>query len=294
MDIRALRYFLAVAREGTITRAAESLHIAQPSLSKQIMELERELGKTLLVRGKRSISLTDDGMLLRKRSEEILSLLQKTEKELMSQDTQNISGVIAIGGNPVASVLNAASALREAHKNIQFQFYSNDETEVSERLMHGSLDFAVFLEPIDTLKYDFVSLPDASLWGLLMRKDCALAAKSGVTKEDLRAVPLIFHRRAGLQRAIALWAQTTPENLPIAATYNVLNGSPVPFVKSGLGFFLTTRDLLDSELDRNLCFRPLDPPLSIRYALVWKRYPVFSRAAQKFIETVRGRVVADL
>ena len=294
MDIRALRYFLAVAREGTITRAAESLHIAQPSLSKQIKELEQDLGKPLLIRGKRKISLTDDGMLLRKRADEIISLIEKTEKELANQDARNISGIIAIGGTPVASVLNAASALRETYKNIQFQFYSNDETEVSERLMHGSLDFAVFLEPIDTLKYDSLPLPDASLWGLLMKKDCALAATSGVTKEALRAVPLIFHRRVGLQRAIALWAQTTPENLHIAATYNVLNGSPVPFVRSGLGFFLTTRDLLDSELDSNLCFRPLEPPLSIRYALVWKRYPVFSRAAQKFIETVRGHVMAGL
>lgn len=283
MDIRVLRYFLAVAHEENITRAAASLHIAQPSLSKQLMELEKELGKTLLVRGKRKITLTEDGVLLRKRAEEITALLDKTKQEL-STDTSQLSGKISIGGNPSASVLKQAARLRSQYPDISFEFYSSDAIDVLERLEHGLLDFAVFLEPIDTMKYEYISLTDASRWGLLIPADCELAQKQFVEKQDLVKYPLIFHRRQGLQRLISRWAETDISKLSIAATYNVINGSPTRFVESGLGYFLTTEDLLSSSIDKDLCFRPLEPPLEIHYALIWKRYASFSKAAEKFLE----------
>ena len=283
MDIRVLRYFLAVAHEENITRAAASLHIAQPSLSKQLMELEKELGKTLLVRGKRKITLTEDGVLLRKRAEEITALLDKTKQEL-STDTSQLSGKISIGGNPSASVLKQAARLRSQYPDISFEFYSSDAIDVLERLEHGLLDFAVFLEPIDTMKYEYISLTDASRWGLLIPADCELAQKQFVEKQDLVKYPLIFHRRQGLQRLISRWAETDISKLSIAATYNVINGSPARFVESGLGYFLTTEDLLSSSIDKDLCFRPLEPPLEIHYALIWKRYASFSKAAEKFLE----------
>ena len=283
MDIRVLRYFLAVAHEENITRAAASLHIAQPSLSKQLMELEKELGKTLLVRGKRKITLTEDGVLLRKRAEEITALLDKT-KQGLSTDTSQLSGKISIGGNPSASVLKQAVRLRSQYPDISFEFYSSDAIDVLERLEHGLLDFAVFLEPIDTMKYEYISLTDASRWGLLIHADCELAQKQFVEKQDLVKYPLIFHRRQGLQRLISRWAETDISKLNIAATYNVINGSPARFVESGLGYFLTTEDLLSSSIDKDLCFRPLEPPLEIHYALIWKRYASFSKAAEKFLE----------
>ena len=283
MDIRVLRYFLAVAHEENITHAAASLHIAQPSLSKQLMELEKELGKTLLVRGKRKITLTEDGVLLRKRAEEITALLDKTKQEL-SADTSQLSGKISLGGNPSASVLKQAARLRSQYPDISFEFYSSDAIDVLERLEHGLLDFAVFLEPIDTMKYEYISLTDASRWGLLIPADCELAQKQFVEKQDLVKYPLIFHRRQGLQRLISRWAETDISKLNIAATYNVINGSPARFVESGLGYFLTTEDLLSSSIDKDLCFRPLEPPLEIHYALIWKRYASFSKAAEKFLE----------
>lgn len=283
MDIRVLRYFLAVAHEENITRAAASLHIAQPSLSKQLMELEKELGKTLLVRGKRKITLTEDGVLLRKRAEEITALLDKTKQEL-STDTSQLSGKISLGGNPSASVLKQTARLRSQYPDISFEFYSSDAIDVLERLEHGLLDFAVFLEPIDTMKYEYISLTDASRWGLLIPADCELAQKQFVEKQDLVKYPLIFHRRQGLQRLISRWAETDISKLNIAATYNVINGSPARFVESGLGYFLTTEDLLSSSIDKDLCFRPLEPPLEIHYALIWKRYASFSKAAEKFLE----------
>lgn len=286
MELRLLRYFLAVAREENITRAAESLHISQPSLSKQLMELEAEVGRPLLIRGKRKITLTEDGVLLRKRADEILSLMEKTDRELHS-DAAHISGEVTIGGNPTVSLLETASAARQTHPGIHFAFYSSDATDVLERLEHGSLDFAVFLAPADTAKYEYLSLPETSRWGLLMPSGCPLVQKSSIQKTDLPTVPLIFHRRPGLQRMISHWAQTEVEDLNIAATYNVINGSPERFVRSGLGYFLTTEDLLPSHLGSDLCFRPLEPPLETSYCLIWKRYAVFSKAAGTFLETCK-------
>lgn len=283
METRLLRYFLAVAQEENITRAAQQLHITQPSLSRQLMLLEQELGTPLLVRGKRKVALTEEGVLLRRRAEEILSLLDKTAQEIGSGSAE-LRGSITLGGRPVDSVVRAAAALRAQHPGVMFDFVIADAIDVVERLDHGSLDFAILLQPVDALKYDFIPLPDVSQWGLLLNRDDPLTAVPAITPTVLRSLPLILHRRAGLQRDIARWAQTDPEQLNIAATYNVTISSPVTFVQSGLGYFLTTRDLLAPDLGSQVCFRPLDPPLCIRYALVWKRRAVHSRPAQKFLD----------
>ena len=292
MEIRVLRNFLVVVREQNITRAAESLHIAQPSLSKQLMDLERELGKPLLIRGKRKITLTDDGVLLRKRAEEIVALMEKAQREIAS-DTAEISGRIAIGGLPPEKLLRAAAALRTEHNGVQFDFYASDATDITERLDHGVLDFAVLLEPVDAAKYDSFSLRDFARWGLVAPVGCALAQKAAVRREDLCSVPLMIHRRAGLQLEIARWAQTEPERLHVVATYNVVDGNPAAFVRSGLGYYLTSEDHLAANLDPDVCFRPLEPPLEICHALVWKRYPVFSKAAEAFLQRVRAMCSED-
>lgn len=286
MEFRELRYFLAVAREENITRAAESLHISQPSLSKQLMELEKKLGKQLLVRGKKKITLTEEGVILRKRAEEIVELVEKTEHEI-SYDLEEIMGDLYIGGSVSESILAAAAKLRKSYPGIHFHFYSGDAIDVSERLNHGSLDFAVMLEPIDNVKYDFLSLPDHSEWGILMKKNDPLAEKKSLTKEDIRKIPLIMHQRIGLQNEIAHWAGINSESLNIAVTYNVVHGSPVPFVTHDLGYFLTTRDLLAPTLDPEVCFVPLEPKLPTKLALVWKKHAVFSKVAEAFMETLK-------
>lgn len=288
MDIRELRYFLAVAREENITRAAQSLHIAQPSLSKQIMELEKKLGKQLLIRGRRKITLTEEGILLRKRAEEIIALVEKTEQELRL-DSEDIMGEIHIGGNAADSILSAAARVRKKHPGIRFYFYSGDATDVSERLDHGSLDFAVMLQPIDNTKYDFLSLDDCSEWGVLMKSEDVLSNQEAVTKEAIRSLPLIMHQRIGLQSEIAHWADTDLENLNIVATYNVVHGSPIPFVEQELGYFLTTRELLAPTLPSSVCFLPLQPKLPTKLALVWKKHAVFSKAAKSFLDILKQR-----
>lgn len=285
MEIRVLRYFLAVAQEENITRAAKKLHIAQPSLSKQLMELEDELGKQLLIRGKRRITLTEEGVLLRKRAEEILELVNKTEQEITADEKQLV-GKISIGGNLQSSVLKAAAALREQHPGVSFQFYSSDATDVTERLEHGTLDFTTLLAPVDASRYDSVLLPEHSYWGLLVRADSPLAVKSCVHRDEILRLPLIMHCRAGLQKSIAEWAHTRPERLNIAATYNVIYGSPITLVQSGLGNLLVTRDLLDPELNSGVRFLPLDPPLETHYALVWKKNTVLTKVAEKFLSVL--------
>ena len=286
MELRTLQYFLAVTKEENITRAAESLHISQPYLSKQLMELENEFGKQLLIRGKRKITLTEDGIILRKRAEEILSLVEKTEADLSSNNPQ-IGGEITIGGNPTMTVLNAASHLRIHYPDVHFQFYSSDAIDVLERLEHGSLDFAIFLEPIDITEYDYISLPESSHWGLLMPSDCELAECDHIEKKDILNIPLVFHRRAGLQQLISHWADADVKDFNIAATYNVVNGSPTKFIRSGLGFYLTTEDLLPTILEPDVCFRPLNPPLEIHYALIWKRTAFHSKAAEVFLQELK-------
>ena len=285
MEIRVLRYFLAVAQEENITRAAEKLHIAQPSLSKQLMELEDELGKQLLIRGKRRIILTEEGVLLRKRAEEILELVSKTEQEITADEKQLV-GKISIGGNLHPRILKAAAALRKQHPGVSFQFYSSDATDVTERLEHGTLDFTTLLAPVDVSRYDSVLLPEHSYWGLLVRADSPMAEKNCVHRDEVLRLPLIMHRRAGLQKAIAEWAHTRSERLNIAATYNVIYGSPTPLVQSGLGSLLVTRDLLGPELNADVRFLPLDPPLETHYALVWKKNTVLTKAAEKFLSVL--------
>lgn len=286
MDIRILRYFLAIAKEENITRAAKSLHIAQPSLSRQIKELEEELGKVLLVRGKRKVTLTEDGILLRNRAEEIVSLLEKTEQEL-SSDSVNISGEVTIGGNTLDIILHTASHLRKRYPEITFHFYVGDATPVKECLDYGSLDFAVLLAPADTSKYDFIELPNTAHWGILMQEESPLAKKSVVSPEDIKGLPLILHRRIELQQQIAHWAEVDLDELNIVATYNVMNGSPLPFVNNKVGYFLTAQDMLPQNLDSGVCFRPLDPPLVDHYVLVWKRNDVFSKASKAFLDMIR-------
>lgn len=285
MDVRVLRYFLAVAREESFTGAAEALMMSQPTLSKQIAQLERELGKTLFERGGRRVTLTEDGMLLYRRAEEIVTLVDRTERELKS-DERDVAGEVAVGGHIPRFLLAAAARTHERHRGIRFYWHNGDATDVSERLQHGTLDFAVLLQPVDMVRYDFVPLPDVARWGALVPSDGELAGKDALTVDDLKHVPLAIHHREGLQRAFSLWAGADMDEFDVSATYNVLNGSPSPFVTSGLGCVVTTDDHLDGGESAGVRFLPLDPPLETRCALVHRRHAALSRSASVFLEQV--------
>lgn len=291
MDIRILRYFLAVAREENITKAAQSLHIAQPSLSRQMAELEREVGTPLFLREKRKITLTEDGLLLRRRAEELTALLDKTEQELRA-DAGSVTGQVSIGGGPARSVTAAAAAARAREPGLCFHFYSGAAAEVTALLDRGSLDFAALLEPVDTLRYERLVLPDAARWGVLLRRDDPLAARSAITRRELLGLPLVLHQREGLRRELELWAGAEPGSLNVAATFNIIHGHPADFVACGLGNVVLFRSMVEQEESDAVCFRPLDPPLEIPYALVWKRYAVLSRPSAVFLDEVRRQLKA--
>lgn len=283
MELRLLRYFLTVAREGNITRASKSLHIAQPSLSKQLMELEAELGKQLFIRSKRGVTLTDEGVLLRKRAEEILMLCEKTSREI-SQSEDMITGWISIGGwAPSVIISQAVSAMMKAYPHVKFKFQNGDALRIEEELKHGLLDFGLLLEPVDITKYEHITLSENIELGFLMRADSPLAEKEFLTPQDIGDMPLILPRREGLQRELSTWAGCEINTMNIAATFDLFSNIPVILVEQGDGCAFVLNTAVNTGEGSSLCFKSLKPAIRCEYGLVWKRYPAFSKVQEKFI-----------
>lgn len=288
MELRVLRYFLAVAREETISGAAKYLHLSQPSLSRQLMDLEKEIGKPLFVRGNRRITLTEEGELMRKRAAEIIMLVEKTESELM--DTRElISGDIYIGGgetHAMGLVARAAKELRDTYPDIHFHLYSGNADDVTERLDKGLLDFGLLIEPFNRKKYDFINLPVKDSWGVLMPKDSPLAQKEAISPEELWDKPLIISRQSMVLYELPSWLGKDLEELNIAATYNLIFNASL-MVAEGVGYALCLDKLVNIYENSPLCFRPLTPAREVGIDIVWKKYQVFSKAAEKFLEKMQ-------
>lgn len=294
MEFRVLQYFLAIAREETISGAAEHLHITQPTLSRQMKELEEELGKQLFLRGNRKITLTEDGMFLRNRAEEIVNLVEKTESDLMLADT-SISGDIYIGSGETEGMRLIAKIIQKCQKeypDIRFHLYSGNAQDVADRIEKGLLDFGIFIEPADVSKYDFFKLPFKDVWGLLMRKDSSLAKQDTITINDLKDIPLICSHQDMVKNQISGWMNSDFDQLNVVATYNLIyNASLV--VEEGNIYALTLDRLINTTGDSQLCFRPLEPKLEVGLTLAWKKYQIFSRAADYFLKTLREELEKD-
>lgn len=292
MEIRILRSFLAVAREQSISGAARSLHISQPSLSRQIMELEEEVGATLFLRGNRKITLTDQGMLLRKRAEQIVDLVRKTEDEMAATE-ETVSGTVHIGAGEThafRTVAQSVHALAERYPEIRFNLFSGNAEDVMERLDKGLVDFGVLIEPYDVAKYDYVRLPVVDVWGVVMRKDSPLAALDAVQAKDLRNVPLICSRQALGGGQLSSWFKTDYGKLNVVSSYNLLYNASL-LAETGLGYVLCIDNILNTTGESNLCFRPLKPALTSQVNLVWKKYQIFSKASELFLNHMSERSV---
>lgn len=286
MELRLLRYFLAVAGEENITRAAQSLHLSQPALSKQLTALEQELGTQLFIRGKRKITLTEEGMLFRKRADEILSLCEKAEQEV-SQKSSLLSGEISIGGAASPAVTTVISHMLSKYPHIKFQLINGDAQNIAEYLENGNLDFGVLIDPVNLSKYEHISLKDTAVWGLLMHRDFPLAQKSEICPHDIADIPLIMPKRAGLQQYFSAWSGIAVDKLNIIAEFDILFNSAALLLKNNLGCAFGLSTLMETDNLSEICFRPLQNSSEIHYSLVWKRYPVFSKAAKKFIEEMK-------
>ena len=287
MELRVLRYFLAVAREENITAASKILHITQPTLSKQLMDLEDELGKKLFIRGNRRIALTEEGMFLRKRAQEIVELAEKTEKELKS-DEDIISGDVYIGGGETNAMLYIANALKHLHKdcpNIKFHLYSGNGQDVAERLDKGLIDFGLFVVETDLKKYEYFKLPSYNTWGLLLLKEDPLSKNDVIHPDDLENIPILCSRQALIQNELSGWLGYSLENLNIVGTYNLVYNASL-MVEKGLGSALCIDGLINTSGNSKLCFKPFKPEIHANLYMVWKKYQVFSKAAEKFLNVL--------
>ena len=290
MEIRVLRYFLETAREGNMTRAAERLFISQPTMSKQLKELEKELGTKLFIRSNYGIKLTEAGMLLRDRAEDILSLVDKTEAEFKSLEEAD-SGDIFVGApesEAMSLFAEAVCSLQKKHPGIRCNIYSGNLTDVCERLDKGLLDFAIVMSYVDLSKYNYLELPVKDTWGVLMRKDDPLAEKDHFEVSDLSGLPLICSRQ-WVDQESPRWLGPAAKEMNIVATYNlVYNGSVM--VRAGMGYAVVLDKLVNTSDESDLIFKPLSEAPQSDIYVIWRKYQTFTPIAELLLQELRSRL----
>lgn len=286
MELRVLKYFLMAAREENITKAANLLHITQPTLSRQLMQLEEELGVKLFHRGKYHIVLTDEGMLLRRRAQEMIELEEKTKREF-SKDEAQLAGEIAIGCGETRNMTFLSKKMaefRRLHPLLHYDIYSATADDIKERMEKGILDIALLMEPVDIGKYEFVRMPQREHWGALVCADSPLADKETLSPDDLAGQPIIIAKRESVQNELANWFGDTYDKMEIAATYNlILNAANM--VRNGVGAALCFQ--MDNRYG-DLRFIPLRPRLETGAVLAWKKNQTFSETSSQFIQFIKN------
>lgn len=288
MELNDLKSFLAIAREGSISKAATSLYMSQSNLSRQMQKVENEIGKLLFIRGNKKITLTDEGVLLRKRAEEILSLYEKTENELKT-DSQTISGDIYIGGgeSPAISLIaECAKKINEKYPDIIFRFYSGDSLDITDKLDKGIIDFGIYVDPQNfSPSYEYLFFPKKDVWGLLIRTDSPLADKESIESSDLVHLPLIISNQGLENGLLKSWFGIEKKDLHISATYNLLYNASL-LVKEGLGNALCIQGIIKE--DDSITFRPFSPQKETSLALAYKKTKTLSKAASFFLDTIKS------
>ena len=293
MEIRTLRYFLAVAREENMTRAAEALHVTQPTLSKALKALEDELGKKLFTRNSFSIKLTDEGILLRNRAEDLVSMADRIEQEFITLD--DISGGDLYFGlaesYQIGFLAREIHTFKQAYPGLHYHITSGDTEQVMEKLDKGLLDYAVLAEAPDTGKYNSLIFPESEVWGLVMPEDDALAEKKAIQVDDLIGLPL-FCSEQSWENDIPRWAGARMDALHLEGSFRLAYNASI-FAKEHLGYLLTFDKLVNTSPGSGLTFRPLTPRLATRLYLVWKKYQTFSPIAERFLEQIRTVFLSD-
>ncbi|MBD5410647.1 MAG: LysR family transcriptional regulator [Treponema sp.] len=287
MEFRVLKYFLAVAREQTFLGAAEALHVTQPTLSRQIQDLENELGKTLIVRSSRKISLTEEGMIFRKRAEEICKLVEKTQNEILDYDGTDVAGDIFIGAgetDAVRRIARVAKIIQKKHPFVHFHISSGDAADIIEDLDKGLLDFALVFTPLDIEKYNRLELESKTVWGLFLRKDNPFAEKDFITNADLQKIPLMISRQTKGNVIMKKWLGTKLSELNIVGTYSLLYNATF-FVEEGFASVLSIDGIINTK-DTNLVFRPLQSQPETKLCIVWKKQQVMTKASTVFLQEV--------
>lgn len=255
-----------------------------------MQKLESELDKKLFIRGSRKVTLTQAGLLLKKRAEEMLQLYEKTQSELLA-DGENLSGDVYIGGGESCSVRIVARAAKEImskHPEVKFHFFSGDTHDVKDKLDKGLIDFGVFVEPSELADYDYVRLPAADTWGVLMLKSSELAKKESVTADDLKCLPLICSRHSVIKKALDEWFSAADCKPKINVTYNLIYNASL-MVEEGMGYAIGLDKLINTE-GTDLCFRPLEPRLEARLVVAWKKHQIMSKASEAFLNALKNQI----
>ena len=292
IETRLLQYFLAIAEEQSINRAADYLHITQPTLSKQMMDLEASLGKQLLIRGKKKVTLTEDGAYLRSRAQEIISLMEKTEASFRESE-QSVSGDVFIGCGEHRStypIMQMIKAIQEEYPDIRFHFFSGNADAITERLDKGLLDMGFLLEPEINPRYDYQILPLYETWGVLMRKDSELADRDSITFKELSGLPLIMPSQTSNFTKITTFFADTLSSAHMVASYNLIYNAGL-MVEAGMGYALGIDDLINTAGNHPLTFVPLSPTLKSNVYLFTKKYQVFSKATKLFLDRLQEEII---
>ena len=289
LDFRVLNYFLTVAQEKTISKAAESLHLSQPTLSKQLKELEEELGVQLFTRGNREITLTEDGHYLVNRGKEILSLVDTTMSNLTSNET--VSGEIVIGGGETKAMQFIAESVRnynEKYPDVTIHLYSGNADDVSEKLDKGILDFGIVIDPVEKKKYDYLRLPRTDHWGILFHNDHPYAKREAISPDDLQFLSLFVSSQSLVENQVGDWMGRNLESQQIIGTYNLLYNASI-MVNEGIGCALCIDGIINTQ-GTNLTFVPLRPNLEANLNMIWKKNGIHSKAATVFLKTIQTSI----
>lgn len=287
MEIRTLRYFLAAAREENMTRAAAVLHVTQPTLSKALKSLEDELGKKLFIRRSFSIRLTDEGVLLRNRAEDLIRMADKIEQEFVSLDDIS-GGELYLGLAESFQIRYLAKVIRDfktRYPNLHYHITSGDTEQITDKLDKGLLDFLVLAELPDSRRYEYLAFPEKDVWGLVIPENDPLAEKDVIRREDLKGLPLFCSEQAW-NGDIKKWAGSSFSKMKLEGSFRLsYNGSI--FAREGLGYLLTFRDLIDTSEQSGLVFRALDPTLETTLYIAWNRYQAFTPIAERFLKQLK-------
>ena len=291
VEFRVLQYFLAIAREETISGAAEVLHITQPTLSRQMKDLEEEIGKQLFIRGNKKITLTEEGILLRQRAEEIVNLVNKTEHELMTMDSV-LAGNIYLGAGECQTlriITSSMKKMQQLHPAIKFNIHSGNGPDIIDKIENGLIDFGVLTEHPKLYNYNHLLLPISHHWGVLMRKDDKLADKEAISLEDIKDKPLIVSKEINNNSQLSEWFNNDIEHLNIVSTYSLLFNATL-MVEDQLGYAICLDNLINTTGESQLCFRPLVGAREVSYYFIWKKYQILSKASQYFLDTVKKTI----
>lgn len=291
MDIRVLQYFLMVAREENITKAAQFLHVTQPTLSRQLMQLEQELGTKLFIRTNHNVTLTDEGFLFRRRAQDIVSMAEKAKSEII-QDEGNLTGIISIGCGELRSVKELAglmSIFQNKYPKVKFELYSSNNEDIQERMEQGILDVGLFLEPFNLSKYDYIEMKTKEQWGVLVHKDSPLASQGAIRPGELvGTLVTTVHINTPTQLTLVEWSGEYAKEMDFYANYNVLHNAVI-VARERKGAVICLN--LDCHYD-DMKFLPLEPKLEMGSALAWKDKQIYPRATKAFIQFLKGQLAA--